>query len=120
VLVYVVLFLLLFTSNFLCNCTGTAYRCQEKLSGIGGGIGGGCRESGGGAHDSYLQQPGTVARELAVALYSASSEVLLQAIIANATMTTQEGSRRSMSFPLFHRAFPTHRYGQVLHITILY
>ena len=63
-------------------------------------------------NSGVLLGPAFAAHSLAQALSSATSREEVFEAVLNAT-EVEKGVRPSVSFPLFHRAFPTHNYHQV-------
>ena len=73
-----------------------------------------------GRNEGVLLEPAYAAHSLAQAIAKATTREEVYEAIVNATQMDaqqneggQEGVRPSLSFPLFHRAFPTHNYKQV-------
>jgi hypothetical protein len=100
--------LLYFTSGFLT----LQLELQNFLaySGLGGSI---VRSDVfNGRNAEILLQPALAAHALAERVSAARSSEEVQEAVRNATMA-EAGVRPSLSFPLFHRAFPTHNNHQV-------
>jgi len=73
-----------------------------------------------GRNEGVLLEPAYAAHSLAQAIAKATTRQEVYQAVVNATQVEaqqneegQEGVRPSLSFPLFHRAFPTHNYKQV-------
>lgn len=63
--------------------------------------------------ENLLQHPNTITRNMANALMSASTTEQVYNAMVN--MTGNEGERPFLSVPIYHRAFPTHRYEQAVY-----